>query len=173
MGIKRSSVTRSAKEDFSEDLQLAWTRAHEEDRGGWVWKTVRAICAWAFYIGGMQTWNHTPMSFPYLFMARVVCHEDVPSPSPRSFSLLGSYGYSSEWDLLLLISCLFLALGSVWQLLVLNSKKDKNPNSQSLFVICLCHIFDFITKQTWISQSRSMHLWSEFTLKCLSPRSHS
>lgn len=34
MGIKRSSVTGSAKEDFSEDLQLAWTRAHEEDGGG-------------------------------------------------------------------------------------------------------------------------------------------
>lgn len=35
MAIKRYSVTGSAKEDFSEDLQLAWTRAHEEDgRGG-------------------------------------------------------------------------------------------------------------------------------------------
>lgn len=172
MGIKRSSVTGSAKEDFSEDLQLAWTRAHEEDGGGWVWKTVRGdMCVGILYWRNANLKSHAD-EFSVFIHGSCGLPRGCPLP-PCSFSPLGSYGYSSEWDLSLLISCLFLALGSVWQLLVLNSKKDKNPISQSLFVICLRHIFDFITRQTWISQSRSIHVCSEFTFKCLSPSSHS
>lgn len=111
VAIKRYSVTGSVKgrRDACEDL--AWTQAHEKD-----WGVVEyerqwgVICMWAFSIGRMQTWNHTPMSIYSL-------PQGFPLPlSP--FSLLGLYSYSSEWDLPLFIPCFFLYLVSEWQLFV-------------------------------------------------------